>query len=253
MASPVQARERAAVLDFPDPPQALRSAEMSVPAARPASSVEAPLDIPVLDDVSPVWRAFEIVVALIGLVLAAPIMLIIAVAIRLDSPGPALFRQHRLGVGARPFRFYKFRTMHVDARERFPELYAYRYSESELGELRFKVDSDPRVTRLGGWLRRVSLDELPNLLNVLTGDMALVGPRPEIPEMLPHYKGPRMLRKFTVRPGVTGLAQTSGRGRLKFLDTVALDVQYVDERSWRVDLAILARTVKMVLMRDGAF
>ncbi|MEQ1848165.1 MAG: sugar transferase, partial [Nitrospira sp.] len=128
----------------------------------------------------------------------------------------------------------------------------YRYSPNELLDLKFKNDNDPRVTPQGRWLRRLSVDELPNFWNVLTGDMALVGPRPEIPEMLPYYKG-EMLEKFLVRPGVTGLAQISGRGRLGFYETVDLDVSYVRNRSFLLDLRIMARTVALIILRDGAF
>lgn len=203
-------------------------------------------------DPPPSIRLFEIVVASVVLVLTLPLMLLIAGLIKLDSPGPVLFFQDRVGKDRRLFKFVKFRTLYADAKERFPELYAYRYTPEELQELRFKVEDDPRVTRQGRWLRRTSLDELPNFWNVLTGDMALVGPRPEIPEMLHYYRG-RSLQKFSVRPGVTGLAQTSGRGRLSFLDTVRLDVDYVRTQSFTYDLKLIARTIKMVLIRDGAF
>lgn len=222
-----------------------------------AMSALSPDNIPLLQS-SSVWitrlmiRCFEITVALIALVLTLPIMLLIAVIIRLDSPGPALFFQKRLGQGAKPFKFVKFRTLYVDARQRFPELYAYQYSPEQLHDLRFKVDEDPRVTRCGAWLRRTSLDELPNFWNVLTGDMALVGPRPEIPEMLPYYRG-SMLLKFSVRPGVTGPAQISGRGRLGFFETVGFDLEYIRKRSFLYDLKVMATTVKKVFMQDGAF
>jgi lipopolysaccharide/colanic/teichoic acid biosynthesis glycosyltransferase len=181
-----------------------------------------------------------------------PVILFQWAIIRFGTPGPGLFFQHRVGVGQRLFRFVKFRTMYVDARERFPHLYAYRYSSDELPSLKFKSDDDPRVTPQGRWLRRLSVDELPNFWNVLTGEMALVGPRPEIPEMLPYYKG-EMLEKFAVRPGVTGLAQISGRGRLGFYETVDLDVYYVRNRSFLLDLRIMTRTVALIILRDGAF
>ena len=210
--------------------------------------------IPSIENARPSWpqRTFEIAFALIALALSLPVMAIIALLIRWDSPGPVLFFQQRIGRKGRPFRFVKFRTLYADARERFPELYAYRYSPQELADLKFKITPDPRVTRCGAWLRRTSLDELPNFWNVLTGDMALVGPRPEIPEMLPYYHD-EMLLKFSVRPGITGLAQTHGRGRLKFHDTVQYDLEYVQQRSFLFDLKILLRTIKMVVFRDGAF
>jgi len=210
--------------------------------------------IPVLagSDPSLAHRLFEIVFAAVVLVLTVPLMLLIALIIRLDGPGPVLFFQKRLGKNGKAFTFVKFRTLHADARQRFPELYAYQYSHEELADLKFKIDNDPRVTRCGVWLRKSSLDELPNFWNVLTGDMALVGPRPEIPEMLRYYHG-EMLMKFSVRPGVTGPAQISGRGRLKFTDTVAYDLEYVRRRSFRYDLKVLVKTLQKVLMHDGAF
>jgi len=198
------------------------------------------------------WRVFEIAVAATALLLFFPLMLLEAIIIRFGTPGPALFFQTRVGVNMKPFKFVKFRTLYADAKERFPELYAYKYSPAELQTLRFKVENDPRVTPQGKWLRQSSLDELPNFWNVITGEMALVGPRPEIPQMLSYYEG-EMLEKFRVRPGITGLAQISGRGRLGFYETVHYDVAYVHHRSIRMDLKILFKTACMVLMRDGAF
>jgi exopolysaccharide production protein ExoY len=197
-------------------------------------------------------RFFEIVVAAAALIITAPIIAAVALIIRRGTPGPPLFRQKRVGINGRLFTFVKFRTLYHDARERFPHLYAYQYRPEELATFKFKIEDDPRVTPQGRWLRKTTLDELPNFWNVLTGEMALVGPRPEIPEMLPYYRG-EMLRKFTVRPGITGLAQISGRGRLSFHDTVRYDVQYASQRSLRLDLKILLTTVRMVLTRDGAF
>lgn len=197
-------------------------------------------------------RLFEIVAASAALVVFSPIMLVMAGIIRLGTPGPVLFFQKRVGLNGRPFTFVKFRTLYADARERFPELYAYKYTQEEIDRLAFKVEDDPRVTPQGKWIRKTSLDELPNFWNVLTGDMALVGPRPEIPEMLPYYEG-EMLEKFSVRPGVTGLAQISGRGRLGFRDTVSYDVDYVRKRSSRLDFKVLFETLRLVFLQDGAF
>lgn len=211
------------------------------------------LSVPVLPDQTYVaTRLFEIVVASMALVVTLPIMLAITLIVWRGTPGPVLFFQKRVGKGGRLFTFVKFRTLYADARERFPELYSYEYSKQDLEELKFKINDDPRVTPQGRWLRKTSLDELPNFWNVLSGDMALVGPRPEIPEMLPYYHGD-MLRKFSVRPGITGVAQTSGRGRLKFFDTVAYDLDYVSKRSFFGDVGLVLKTIRMVLLRDGAF
>ena len=203
-------------------------------------------------ETSALQRLLEMFIAAAALIITAPIMLVLAIRIRLGTPGPALFFQNRVGQDQKLFRFVKFRTLYADARQRWPELYAYQYSPDQLDRLHFKVVNDPRVTPEGEWMRKSTLDELPNFWNVLTGEMALVGPRPEIPEMLPYYKG-EMLLKFAVRPGVTGLAQISGRGRLSFYDTVALDVQYARERSFWLDLKIMVKTVIKIVTRDGAF
>lgn len=198
------------------------------------------------------WRAVEIPIAFFVLFIASPILLLTAYLISRDTRGPALFFQTRIGAGAKPFRFVKFRTLYADARERFPELYAYKYDRKAIEALKFKVPNDPRVTPVGAWLRESTLDEIPNFWCVLTGKMALVGPRPEIPEMLPYYEG-EMLRKFEVRPGITGLAQVSGRGRLGFLETVMLDVEYVKSRNLMLDVKIIFLTIRGVFLRDGAF
>lgn len=197
-------------------------------------------------------RLVEIAVSGIVLLATAPVMLILGILIRRGTPGPALFFQDRVGLNGRLFKFVKFRTLYADARKTFPELYAYRYSDEELRTLKFKVVNDPRVTPQGQWMRTTTLDELPNFWNVLKGEMALVGPRPEIPEMVPYYKGDMRL-KFAVRPGVTGLAQISGRGRLGFYETVALDVEYVKRRTLALDFKILCLTALKMITRDGAF
>lgn len=197
-------------------------------------------------------RAFEVLLASCALLLTAPVMLVLAIIIRRGTPGKALFRQQRIGANFMPFGFVKFRTLYADARERFPELFEYKYSDEEIASLIFKTSDDPRVTPQGKWLRTSTLDELPNFWNVLKGEMALVGPRPEIPEMLPYYSNEQLL-KFTVRPGITGLAQISGRGRLSFQDTVKLDVDYVKRRSLLLDLKILFLTAYKLVTRDGAF
>lgn len=196
-------------------------------------------------------RSLDVAFSAPALLLSAPILLLIAVLVRLDSTGPVLFRQARVGQGGRVFTFYKFRTMHVDARSRFPDLYAYRYTREEFLDMALKTRDDPRLTRLGRKLRKTSLDELPNLWNVLRGDMSLVGPRPELPEMVAYYTAEE-LSKFSVRPGVTGLWQVSGRANLRNGLQLANDVAYVRQRSFQFDLAILLKTVKVVILRVGA-
>jgi lipopolysaccharide/colanic/teichoic acid biosynthesis glycosyltransferase len=197
-------------------------------------------------------RTVEIAIAVVALALTWPIMLLVALIVKLDSPGPALFRQTRVGLNGRHFTFYKFRTLYADARERFPELYAYQYTPEQVRQLKFKRERDPRITPAGRWLRKSTLDELPNFWNLLKGDIALVGPRPEIPEMLPHYL-PEQLAKFSVKPGVTGISQTHGRGNLSFQDTIAYDLLYVRTRSVMLDLRLVFRTLRMLLKLDGAF
>jgi lipopolysaccharide/colanic/teichoic acid biosynthesis glycosyltransferase len=187
------------------------------------------------------------VLAAIGLVVISPLLAMIALAVRLDSTGPALFRQPRVGRDGRTFTFWKFRGMHVDARTRFPKLYDYDYSAAEVQELRFHPDEDPRVTRVGRFLRRTSLDELPNLINVVLGDMSLVGPRPEIPELLRYY-GAAAAEILSVRPGITSLAKLLGRDNITFEETLALDRRYIRERSLAMDFRLVFGTLVMVVV-----
>jgi lipopolysaccharide/colanic/teichoic acid biosynthesis glycosyltransferase len=252
-----------------------REAEQAEPSRRggdlPTALGLPRVEAPALADL--VRRILDVTFAATVLVATAPLMLGIAILIKLDSPGPALFFQRRMtrcrrsrssgalppegerrsgDCAGRPFQFVKFRTMYADARERFPELYHYSYSDAEIEKVRFKLPHDPRVTRFGARLRRTSLDELPNFWNVLVGDMTLVGPRPEIPEMSRYY-APRDRLKFSVKAGVTGPAQVSGRGWLSFRETQACDVAYVCERSLAYDLWLLWETLRSVLKRRGAF
>ena len=142
--------------------------------------------------------------------------------------------------------------MYVDARERWPELYKYEHTEEEIETMRFKLIDDPRLTRVGSWLRGLTLDELPNFLNVLIGNMTLVGPRPDIPEMMKYYK-PWQLQKFKVKQGLTGLAQAQGRGLLTFQETIAKDVYYVKHQSLSLDIEVILGTIKHIITRKGAF
>jgi lipopolysaccharide/colanic/teichoic acid biosynthesis glycosyltransferase len=185
------------------------------------------------------------------------VFVICAAVIYLDSPGPVLFRQQRIGLYGRPFTFLKFRSMRVDADSAPHRQFATAFIQgkaqpqpSDSGQL-YKLVRDRRVTRVGHFLRRSSLDELPQLWNVLRGEMSLVGPRPPIPYEVECYR-PEHLRRLTVKPGITGLWQVSGRSATTFEQMVALDVAYIRRRSLLLDLSILWRTVPVVLLRkDG--
>jgi exopolysaccharide biosynthesis polyprenyl glycosylphosphotransferase len=185
--------------------------------------------------------------ALLLLVLLTPVLAATAVLVKLDSPGPVLFRQPRAGRGGRPFRIVKFRTMRVDAEELLAEL---RRRTGQDGAF-FKLDDDPRITRIGRWLRRTSIDELPQLWNVVRGDMSLVGPRP-LPLSEAGWFAPEDRQRTLVRPGITGLWQVSGRSLLSAEDAVRLDLSYIEHWSLAGDLAILLRTVGVVLRGSGA-
>jgi exopolysaccharide biosynthesis polyprenyl glycosylphosphotransferase len=187
------------------------------------------------------------VAATLGLIVLAPLLLLIMLAIRITDPGPAFFRQLRVGHEGRPFRVWKFRTMYTDAEERKSRLEA----ENETDGMLFKIKDDPRVTRIGRFLRATSLDELPQLINVVAGEMSLVGPRP-LPADDGDYLGD-VRRRLLVRPGMTGLWQVSGRSDLNWEESVRLDLYYVDNWSLAYDLGILWRTVAVVLARKGAY
>lgn len=194
-------------------------------------------------------RLLDLCFAIFGLVVAFPVMLVIAICIKLDSPGPVLFKQQRVGLKGRVFWMYKFRTMAVGAEQRQAEL--MKFNEMQGGVI-FKMTNDPRVTRVGSWLRRTSLDELPQLVNVLRREMSLIGPRPlptyEVEKHLPHQ-----LRRLDVLPGCTGLWQVSGRSQLdSFQKMVDLDLEYIDQWFVGYDIRIILRTIFVVLKARGA-
>jgi exopolysaccharide biosynthesis polyprenyl glycosylphosphotransferase len=191
-------------------------------------------------------RLFDVVGAVLALLLAAPVMALVALAIKVEDRGPVVFKQIRVGLKGQTFSFYKFRSMAVDAEQRLAQL-----QNEQIGVL-FKIKSDPRVTRVGRFIRRLSLDELPQLLNVLQGQMSLVGPRPALPREVAQYHQD-VHRRLDVRPGLTGLWQVSGRSDLSWDDTVRLDLYYVDNWSPLQDLMILTRTVGAVLRPRGAY
>lgn len=195
-------------------------------------------------------RAFDLFGAGCGLVFFGPLMLLIALAIRLDSPGPALFRQERWAGGKATFRCLKFRSMHVDAEAQLQRLLDTDPRMRTEYATYHKLRRDPRVTRIGRLLRRTSLDELPQLWNVLVGDMSLIGPRAYMPRELPEV-GEAAAIIETVRPGITGYWQVSGRHLTTFQERVAMDVHYARNRSLGLDLRILIKTVFLLLKADG--
>lgn len=250
-----------------------RSSPPGVASATPA--IEVPQAGGWLVDAS--CRALDILGAAVLLVVAAPTLVAIMIAIRLDSPGPAIFRQRRVGRGRMPFTVNKFRSMYVDsAHDRHREFVLKlikgehprhdacdREPLSENGpdaetapafspRPYYKMTADPRVTRVGRLLRRSSLDELPQLWNVLRGDMSLVGPRPPIPYEVEHYP-PEWFARFAVKPGITGLWQVSGRSTVTLEEMVRLDVEYARRRTLWLNLWILVRTVPAVLGTRGAW
>jgi exopolysaccharide biosynthesis polyprenyl glycosylphosphotransferase len=195
-------------------------------------------------------EVFDRVGALVLLILTAPLMAAVATLVRLapDSTGRVIFRQERVGKNGRPFILYKFRTMHGDAEARLAELRELNETDGEL----FKMRRDPRVTSVGRWLRRLSLDEIPQLVNVLRGDMSLVGPRPPLAREVAGYPAD-MRRRLVVKPGLTGLWQVSGRSDLSWEESIRLDLTYVENWSLAMDLAILARTASAVFRSSGAY
>jgi exopolysaccharide biosynthesis polyprenyl glycosylphosphotransferase len=191
---------------------------------------------------------FDRTAAALGVLVLTPVLLSITLAVRLTSPGPVLFRQERIGRCGEPFTMLKFRSM-VDGADRLVESLA---SDGNGNGVLFKIKEDPRVTRVGKVLRRYSIDELPQLFNVLRGEMSLVGPRPPLAREVEKY-GPEMHRRFLVKPGLTGLWQVSGRSDLSWDDSVRIDVRYVENWSLAFDLMILAKTVRAVLRGSGAY
>ncbi len=195
-----------------------------------------------------VKRALDVALAALSLVVASPLMALVALAIKLDSPGPILLRQTRVGLNGKLFTVYKFRSMRVGADKELSRLQAHNEAQGPI----FKMRNDPRRTRVGRFIRKTSLDELPQFLNVLKGDMSLVGPRPPIPTEVEKYDDWHR-RRLEVSPGITGLWQVSGRSQLTFDEMVMLDLYYAENWSLALDLKILLRTIPTVLLGTGAY
>ena len=190
-------------------------------------------------------RAFDVVVATLGLVVFSPLLALIALMIKLESPGPILFRQTRVGKDEKPFEVLKFRSMAVAAADE-------ERVETEVEDIdSFVFRPKGRMTRIGRVIRACSLDEMPNLLNVLRGEMHIVGPRPDEPELVSQYR-PEWRRRHVVKPGITGLAQIRGRADLTYAETMTYDLEYVDKRSFAGDIRIILSTLGVVAGRKGA-
>jgi lipopolysaccharide/colanic/teichoic acid biosynthesis glycosyltransferase len=183
-------------------------------------------------------RSLDVLLAALALALCSPVLALAGLAIRLESEGPVLYRQRRVGRGGEPFELWKLRTMVSGA--------------ETMGDGIYVIEGDPRITRVGRLLRRFSLDELPNLVNVLRGDMAIVGPRPTVQEQVDRYTE-RQRRRLEVKPGITGWAQVNGRTSLPWPERIELDVWYVEHRSLRLDLRILAMTLRMLTTGRGLY
>ena len=196
---------------------------------------------------APIKRFFDILVAVVMLLLAAPIMLLVALIIKMTSPGPMLFKQIRVGQGGRHFWCYKFRSMCVDAEDKKKLLMHLNEASGPV----FKIKSDPRITPIGGIIRKLSIDELPQLFNVLKGDMSIVGPRPPIPSEVELYTAYQRGR-LAVRPGLTCLWQVNGRSNVSFERWVELDLLYIETMSFTNDVKIVLKTIPAVLKGSGA-
>ena len=193
-------------------------------------------------------RPLDFVASTVGRVLLSPLFLVLAILVKLDSRGPVFFKQMRVGKDGREFEFYKFRSMVQDAEQMKKKLMHLNELEGPV----FKISDDPRITSSGNFLRRTSLDELPQLFNVLRGDMSLVGPRPPLPAEVANYESWQR-QKLAVLPGLTCLWQISGRNHIGFTEWMRLDIEYIRRQSFGVDVKILARTLPAVLTRKGAF
>jgi len=222
----------------------------AVDTAAPRSTLPALLTVgeprPAAHSLAKRW--FDRSCAALGLIVLLPFLLLVALAIRVQSDGPALYRQQRIGLGGKSFTIWKFRTMNLDADA---HLHGLLRHHGRAGAPLFKVPHDPRITGLGRSLRRYSIDELPQLVNVLRGEMSLIGPRPQRPDEVALYR-PEHVARLQVRPGLTGLWQVHGRSELGWDDAVQLDLQYVHHWSLGLDARILARTARVVLRADGA-
>lgn len=200
--------------------------------------------------------AFDIVFSLVALIIGLPLFIIIAILVKISSPGPIFYCSLRIGRKGQLFKFWKFRSMHRDADQRLEVMLSSDPALRREWKKYFKLKNDPRLTTIGRFLRKTSLDELPQFWNVLMRDLSIVGPRPYLPreaEVIRKILGKEMELMFSVRPGLTGIWQTSGRSNLTFEQRVKLDVSYIDQRSFLFDVHLIAKTIPILLYPKGAF
>ena len=195
-----------------------------------------------------VKRVIDIVGSLIGLILLSPIFLIVAIAIKLDSKGPIIFGHTRKGIGGKDIKVYKFRTMYQNSQEIFDN---FTKEQKEEFYKNFKLENDPRVTKIGRFIRKTSIDELPQLINVLKGEMSLVGPRPSLPSEVKQFK-PWMLKRLEVKPGLTCYWQIMGRNNIDFEEWMKLDIKYVEKRSVLLDIKLIYKTFFVLFGDENA-
>jgi exopolysaccharide production protein ExoY len=198
-------------------------------------------------------RSFDILFSLSAILLLAPLFIGIMLAIRLSSKGKSVYSHERIGRGGKIFRCFKFRTMYKDADPRLKELLAHDPELREEWDRTHKLRQDPRVTKVGAFLRKTSLDELPQFWNVLKGDMSVVGPRPVVQAEILKYFGPKAAKVFSIRPGLTGIWQVSGRSDTSYGRRILLDELYVDSRSFILDLKLIFKTIKIMFSCKGAY
>lgn len=196
---------------------------------------------------------FDFTLTLIGAICISPLLAYIAYRIKKEDPGPLIFKHIRIGKDGKPFPCYKFRSMVVNSAEMLEKYLAENPAAKAEWERDFKLKNDPRITPIGKFLRRTSLDELPQIFNVLKGEMSLVGPRPVVQEELDKYYGDAVKEYCSIRPGITGLWQVSGRSDLDYTERVLLDQWYVKNRNLKLDIKILWQTIGVVLMKKGAY
>lgn len=201
----------------------------------------------------PIKRTFDIIFSLLALILGLPLFFLIGIAVKLSSPGPIFYRHERIGRGGKPFSCYKFRTMYKDADQRLHELLTQQPHLQREWDDTHKLKNDPRVTPLGIFLRKSSLDEIPQFWNILKGDLSVVGPRPVVKHEIDAHFGPKALIILSIRPGLTGIWQVSGRSDTAYSRRIQLDEMYVDTQSFLLDLKLIVKTIPAMLSSRGAY